>query len=563
MSRSNTSKLVSFTQSSGVEININLVLEENLRRQNQKLQTLTQYVQKYPSGWKKRLELANLLYAMGSWEQGVEEYRQVLVQQPQLIEVRLKLGKILQLMGKKAEAVEVYESALLYTPHPTPHTLFQVSEPTRRHILGLIAVCQGDTQGAILAFESAASQEPSNPSHWLALGQVQMAREDAVAALQAFDAVLSLQPDDLVALLTSYDALLAVGNLRAAEGCLSRGSELAGDDFRVLKRQAHQRCGKKLVRGKEGKQTKQIITAALKLAVDAPDVHDLLAYYYIFRGDWRKGVRVLQQFTESHPNNANGWYYYGRCLFHTGQYQRALKAMLLAHRLYPDDCEIYRGLCDIFTSLLPREGSRSNLMVIVEQMLEKFPERWSVWPTTGRILVNSLGEIERGCQVSEEGTRLQPQLPNAWFCHGRVLALGFKYGEAVEALEKGWELSKLHLTPSLVRRGERGEASYNSLYVQSLSAAVWLGESYQGLGDDGRSRKWLEKVCDLADDLQCFDPAMASYWQGRAFVGLGDLAGAMEAYGCALSEQLLFPVRGEVEGVVKWLKGKLRKGAGG
>ncbi|MCJ8282049.1 MAG: tetratricopeptide repeat protein, partial [Rivularia sp. ALOHA_DT_140] len=112
MSRNNTSKLLSFIQPSGVELNINLVLSEKLSRQNQKLQTLTQYVQKYPSGSKKRLELADLLYAMGRLEQAVEQYHQVLVKQPQLIEVWLKLGKILQLMGKTAEAIEVYESAL-------------------------------------------------------------------------------------------------------------------------------------------------------------------------------------------------------------------------------------------------------------------------------------------------------------------------------------------------------------------------------------------------------------------------------------------------------------------
>ncbi len=316
MSRNNTSKFLSFTQPSGVKLNINLVLEENLTRQDQKLRTLTQYVHKYPSGWKKRLELANLLYAMGKWEEGVEEYRQVLKQKPHLIEVRLKLGKMLQLMESKAEAIEVYKNTL---PIIDSLTAQNTLESTRQHILGLIAICQGDTQGAILAFESAASLETKNPSHWLLLGQVHMEREDAVAALQAFETILSLKPDDLVALLASYDALLKMGNLRKAEGYLSKAEDLAAGDVRVLKRLAHHRCRKRLVTGKEGKRTKQIITAALKLAPDAPDIHNSLAYYYIFRGEVDKGVSILQQFTDLHPNNPNGWYYYGRCLFHTGE----------------------------------------------------------------------------------------------------------------------------------------------------------------------------------------------------------------------------------------------------
>ncbi len=105
MSRNTATCLVQLAQPSGVELNAQLVLDQKPTRQDQKLKTLSQYVQKYPSGWKKRLELADLLYAIGSWEQAVEEYRQVIERQPKLIDVRLKLGKIFQLMGREAEAL--------------------------------------------------------------------------------------------------------------------------------------------------------------------------------------------------------------------------------------------------------------------------------------------------------------------------------------------------------------------------------------------------------------------------------------------------------------------------
>ena len=563
MSRNNTSKLVSFTQSSGVELNINLILSEKLSRQDQKLQTLTQYLQKYPSGWKKQLELADLLYAMGRWSQAVEQYDQVVVKQPQLIEVRLKLGKILQLMGKTAEAIEIYQGALCMGNSPPSPPPTKVSEATRHHILGLIAVCQGETQGAIIAFESATRIEPSNPSHWLALGEVRMERENFVAAKSAFDVILSLKPDDLVALLASYDALLVMGNLREAQSYLIKAEDNCADDFRVLKRLAHHRCRRRLVKENVGKQTKKIITAALKLAPNAPDAHVVLAYYHIFRGEWEKGVTVLQQFIESHPNNPNGWYYYGRCLFHTGEYEKAMDAMLSAHRLYPDNCEICRGLCEILhhsrlcrNMKFHREEFDISFPSLLEEMLEKFPQRWNVWATVGRSLVECLREIEQGCGVSEQGTRLQPQLPDAWFCHGRVLGLAQKHREAVEALEKGWDLSQLHPTPSNQTSKWLGEVNC----VQCVSAAVWLGENYQSLEDDGISQKWWEKAWDLAEELRYFGPVMAGYWQGRVFESLGNLSGAVEAYGVALSEQLLFPMRGEVKVTVKRLEDRLREG---
>ncbi|MEG4811467.1 tetratricopeptide repeat protein [Microcoleus sp. F8-D3] len=561
MSRNTAFRVVSLTQSSGVELNAYLVGDSKPTRQEQKLKTLSEYVQQYPSGWKKRLELANLLYEMGHIEQAVEEYRQVIDrQQPPSIGVRLQWGKLLQLMGREVEAVAVYESALANARN----------EATRQHISGAIALCRGDTQAAILAFESPASLEPDNAAHWLALGQVQMGRGDAVAALRAFDAVLSLNPDDVVALIDSYDASQAVGNVRQAQRRLSKVLELAPGDFRVLKRVADTRCRMRLVSGEEGKQTKQIIGSVLQLAPDAADARELLAYYHLFRGESANGVAVLERFTEEHPNHPRGWYSYGRYLFHTGEYQRAAEAMLKAYHLYPQDCEIYRALCEILpvtsppvpldppsaplkkggTSLkvaldqgdLGRSNNQVTLASIVEEMLDRFPERWSVWTTAGRVLVESFQEIDRGCSVSAKGTQLEPQLPDAWFGHGRVLALAGKHREAVEALAQGWQLLP-----------EDGG------YLQSVSAAVWLGESYRGLGDEVASRKWLEKACQ-SQELMEFDPAMAGYWQGRALLGLGDVTEAVEAYRSALKRRLLYPFRGEVEEAVKRLKGKRRKG---
>lgn len=58
------------------------------------------------------------------------------------------------------------------------------------------------------------------------------------------------------------------------------------------------------------------------------------------------------------------------------------------------------------------------------------------------------------------------------------------------------------------------------------------------------------------------DPAMACYWQGRAFSGLEDVSGAIEAYRSALSQQLLYPARREVEKALKRLSPKAQKGSG-
>ena len=535
MSGNLATQLVQFSQSSGVDLNVHLVLDEKPTRQDQKLKTLSKYVQKYPQGWKKRLELADLLYSMGIWQQAIAEYRQVISRSPQLMNVRLQLGKILQMMKREAEAVELYKSALPLSSN----------QGTQHHISGLIAVCKGESQKAIVAFDFAADLEPDKIVHWLALGQVQMEKENPIGALQAFERVLSLNPDDIVALIHSYDMLMAVGDFQEARQKLGRAIALAPDDFRVLQRQLNQRCRMGLVSGEEGKQTKKLIGSMLRQAPHAAEAYKSLAYYHIYRGDWAQGVEVLAEFTEQHPNNPSGWYYYGQYLFHTGECHQAAEMMLKAYRLYPDDCEIYRALCEILpVEALPlsSQGGNVNLALIVEEMLKRFPQRWSAWATAGRVLVESLKEIERGCSVSVQGTQLQPQLPDAWFRHGRVLALALKHQEAVEALQQGWQL--------LPKGGG---------YLQSLSAAVWLGESYQVLLDDAASRKWWEEACLQAKKLMTFSPATANYWQGRALEGLGDTLGAMEAYRNALNLQLFYPPRREVEAAVKRLQAMVRK----
>ena len=261
-------------------------------------------------------------------------------------------------MGLEKEAIQIYQKALLLSDN----------EGTQNHIKGLIGICQGESQKAIMAFDLATALEPDKVVHWLALAQVHQQRENPLGTLSALDQVLSINPDDVVALIYSYDALMAVGDIPTARGRLNRLIALAGDDFRVLQRQIDQRCQMRLVFGEEGKLTKKMITFLLRQTPDGVEAHKSLAYYHIFRGDWAQGVEVLAEFTTEHPNHPYGWYYYGRCLFETGEYQKAAQMMGKAYQLYPHNCEIYRGLCEI----LPLAKQLEELRPLTEEMLKRF-----------------------------------------------------------------------------------------------------------------------------------------------------------------------------------------------
>jgi TolA-binding protein len=120
--------------------------------------------------------------------------------------------------------------------------------------------------------------------------------------------------------------------------------------------------------------------------------------------------------------------------------------------------------------------------------------------------------------------------------HGQVLILARKHREALEALKKAWELLP------------------DGGYLQSVPAAFWLGESYRVLKNAKANKRWWEVAAQGCQELKLFNPAMADYWSGRVMFRLGDKSGARRAYTGALSQQLLYPVRGEVEGILEKLK---------
>ena len=172
-----TPKVVSVDFPNQVQIDVYLTTESTQEQKLKKKVTLTNYIKKYPSGWKKRLELANLLYSLGEWPEAIKEYQQVLIKKPKLIEIWLKLGHIFYLQGAKNQAILAYESALSLSSN----------QGTQQQIKGLINAAQRRYQTAIKAIQTATKINPHNPNHWLSLGLTYLQVESPVAALQAFE----------------------------------------------------------------------------------------------------------------------------------------------------------------------------------------------------------------------------------------------------------------------------------------------------------------------------------------------------------------------------------------
>ena len=395
MSRTASPCLVPVSYANGTTLNAQLVLDQKPIRQQQKLKTLTKYVQTYPSGWKKRFELAKLLYGMGQWEQAMDELSQVIERQPQAIEARLLLGHLWQLAGKEEDADSLYEQTLTWVQDDAAHY----------HITGLIAQCHHCLETALNAFERAALKDPSNRAHWLLLGQLQLALEMPSAAQRSFEVILFLRPDDVTALLYSHDSLLQLGQLETAQQRLELAHELAPEDFRVLLRLASRRCQQQLVSVTDGETTRRLIRTALRSAPQSAEAHHLLTCYHVFRGEKPEGKTVKQRFIEHNPNNPYGWYFCAQVLFRLGEVQEAADAIMRCYEFGRCDREIYRTLCEI----LPAAGRLETLRPILKEMLTAFPLSWRLWNTVGRTLVEQLDEHELGLAHLAKATELAPE----------------------------------------------------------------------------------------------------------------------------------------------------------
>jgi tetratricopeptide (TPR) repeat protein len=508
---------------SGAVMNFYLTLETKTARREVKIKTLRQYVQRYPTGWKKRLELAHLLYATGQWEEAIEEYRQVLKKQPRLLEVQLRLGEILRLLERGEEARTVYATALPQARKPA----------TQHHLRGLRELCGRDYDTAAQEFAKAASLEPRNAAHWHALGRTHDLAGHPRDALQAYDEALQLNPDDIVALMWSHNALFPTGRFTEARQRLERVVEIDPHCVLALKTLAACRSGAGWVQGEESRQTEQLIRQALRLAPESPDVWETQANFYFFRGEWEKSAATLRKFVEMHPHSAQGWFHCAKWLIAAGDFPAAADAVLRSHALYPEDLETYRTACEV----LPLVGRMDELRQIMEEMLARFPDQWTAYKSAGLTLVRWFREPERACQVASRMTELQPHLAESWLYRGEILVLTGRLREAIPLLEKARQLSPGGIGSSAILTW----------------AALRLGESYRSLGDEPRARTWFEEAARRAPEMSTLNAADAHFYLGKAREALGDPGAARQSYQAALSQHLRYPVRQEAEEALRRL----------
>lgn len=523
-----TTNMVRLFLSSGIEKSLRIFFKTGISRQETRIKTLREYVKRHPGGWKRRLELAELLYAAGHWDQAIVEFRLALQKHPQSLEAWIKLGDMLMAVEQEEKAVKTLKKALP----------FARKESSKFHIEGMIELCRSRVDRATAAFARAASLESTNEAHQQRLATSNLMADRPVEALEAFDRALEINPRDLYSLTYSYDCLVLTGRLHKAEQRVNKVLEIYRYDIPALKRKVDQHWFQGLTGRNEGKETRGLLRRMIKSAPQAADVLESQAIYRFCRGDYKKGLELLKHGTREKPRSIDHLYYYARWLFRTGSYQPAAETILKTLEMYKKSPPFLCTACEI----LAAAGRDKELKIIVDEMLSSFPGYWSICASAGLALAARGDEAHLAVEVSGRAVGLQPRLPEAYFLFGRVLSLAGKPDRAIETLLKGWQL---------LPNDDAG--------LQSTPAALLLARNYREVRDKELSLKWLEEVGRRAGKLKVFLPAEAYYGMGKALLDLGDIQGAILALGKAMDFQLFYPARQEAKSILKSFASKTKK----
>ncbi|MGE5340233.1 MAG: sigma-70 family RNA polymerase sigma factor [Candidatus Omnitrophota bacterium] len=504
----------------GCEMGITIFLKNRLSRVHTRVKTLQRYIGNYPGGWKNRMKLAMLFYAIGEWDKAIPEFRMVLEKHPQSIEAALILGSILEIFEESERAEEVFKAALPYIR----------TEAGRHHIHGLMELGLGRLDRAQAEFFKATVIEKTNVAHFQRLAMTYLLSDRPVEASQVFEAVLRINQKDLYCLTYYYDCLILMGCLSMAEQDLARTLEFFPSDFDALRRKVAERCQQLLVNNAEGKKTREMTRKMEQIAPDAVEVEESRACYFFYRGEYQNCLKILRGFTEKRPDCLMGWYYYGLWLYRTGHYNRAAQAISMAFKLNKKNPQVN----GVIVEMMFQSGWRSELREIIDEMLELFPGHWSVLSSASLVLAKGYGETELACELASRAVKFQPQLPEAYFRYGQALELAKQHEAAVKVSLKGWRLLPVNGNGSRV-----------------IATAWFLAQCFKFLGEGEATQTWIANTAERAAEFERYCPAESYYWKGKVRLEWGDSKGAAEEFHRAIASHLFYPFQQEIRDELK------------
>ncbi|UQA55477.1 sigma-70 family RNA polymerase sigma factor [Polyangium aurulentum] len=470
------------------------------------------YVEKHPSGWKVRLELADMLLGAGKLAEAAAHYRGVLSRRGRAFRVRLRLALCLHMAGLADEAAAVL---LRMSDEAT------AAPATQEHLRGLAQIAHGQHDAAASSLARAAALDPSDGVHEATLGALRWSQGRPAEALDSLHRALATPAEDIQSLVLGHDAALLLGQIREARALLARAQQTDAESPAVLVRDLAHRCRS----GQLGPETEASVLGFLRSFPALAEAHAARARLHRACGRWDEALGVMQAFVAAHPQDALGWIALAREARAVGDPAQAAAAAHRALSLDPASA----GNCAAALGLLGGAKTEAS-SALIDEAVERFEDHWWVLTSAASALAGWSRARERAISLAERACGRASGIARSWFVHGRALALAGRWPEASASFERG-----LALLPA------------DDGHLQSAPALLWLGEIVRATGGEVRAHALWTRALSAARLAAPWDVARALHWQGRAQEGLGEPSAARASYRAAIAHHLAHPARARAE----------------
>lgn len=209
----------------------------------------------------------------------------------------------------------------------------------------------GDLANAVLLFEEAVRQSPSSAEAWQYLGIAQSENENDVAAIQAFNSALQINPNHLESLLTLSASYTNEGDMKKAvatlKSWLQRNSKfsdlvLSPDTRREQNPSSSRNAGDSSLDiesifsyNVEAQECLSLFQSANHRDPNDVNVLTALGILHCVRSDYKSAAEAFRRCVELSPQNALLWNRLGACLANGDHSEEAISAYRNALNLRP------------------------------------------------------------------------------------------------------------------------------------------------------------------------------------------------------------------------------------
>jgi tetratricopeptide (TPR) repeat protein len=358
------------------------------------------------------------------FDKAAENYRLAMKDDPNATFIAEELSDLYIQSGRLRDAVTEAEDLLKQNPNDVNDRRILariysrlIGEPQQSHIDETML------KKAIEQYQKITELDPKDVDSWMWLGRLQKIAQNTPDAQKAFQAALSLDPDNEDAMTGLAEVYADVGDTKAATELLKK----------VAEKDPSTRSLTTLAQFYEQVKEYSLAADALKRAIDVTPDNNVelkagLAEDLFFAQQFDAALKVYQELaTESDPKEVKWQLRISQVYRQMHNFPKAEQAAAKAREMAPDDIEV--GFNDV--SLLEAEGklpeaikSLNDLLTTTERSSYSPPERQNrvrLLDTLGRLYLNNeqyneaVGAFKRlGDLDADNDPRAQAEIVDVW-----------------------------------------------------------------------------------------------------------------------------------------------------